>query len=136
MKKLFILMPLLIAACASASTAPVRDGLRDGARAPVNRTAAAPVIALPADPIAALSRFGQADSLTTRQAAALLGPPDVDRRDGVGALLTWRLPSCALVLGFANDRLVSADPAPPRAGDARPTAAQCLSEARARRPQS
>ncbi len=66
----------------------------------------------------------------------MLGPPDVDRRDGAGALLTWRLSGCALVLGFAHDRLTSTAPMPRQTGAPTPSVAQCVDEARARRPQS
>lgn len=43
-------------------------------------------------------------ALTVDQALAHLGPAQVDRREGRGALLTWKRRSCALTLVFAQDR--------------------------------
>ena len=62
----------------------------------------------------------------------MFGPPDVERRDGAGALLVWTLPSCALTLGFANDRLRTVEPGPRRTGEMAPTLQACVTEARAR----
>ena len=127
MKTILLIAALALAGCAATRTSPAAGAVSP----PVAPRSAA--IVLPTDPVADLSRFAQADSLTPLQASALLGPPDIDRRDGIGALLTWRLQSCALVLGFANDRLVSTDIAARQQGAATPTAAQCITEAQARR---
>lgn len=85
-----------------------------------------------ADPTTALLRAGTADAITTAEARSLFGPPDVDRRDGAGALLVWTFPTCALTLGFANDRLRTVEPGPRRTGEAAPTLQACIAEARTR----
>jgi hypothetical protein len=61
----------------------------------------------------------------------------VDRREGAGAMLAWRLPDCALALGFSTDRqgrlrltFVQADP--PKSGAPSPSQAQCAASAKAR----
>lgn len=69
---------------------------------------------------------------------AALGPPDVDRREGAGAMLAWRLPDCALALGFAADgqgrlRLRVAQGDAPKPGLPAPSLAQCAQQARDRR---
>lgn len=115
---------LLLAACATSSPAPISSG---GGRPP-ERIAPAPRL----DAAQALARAGAADAITTAQARALLGAPDVDRRDGVGALMVWTLPGCALALGFAHDRLATVEPGPRRTGDRTPTVTECLAELRAR----
>ncbi|MDX2235268.1 MAG: hypothetical protein NW200_12290 [Hyphomonadaceae bacterium] len=115
---------LVLASCAATGPAPVGAG---GPRRPV---AAAPSARL--DPAAALLRPGAADATTIAEARAMFGPPDVDRRDGVGALQVWTLPTCALTLGFANDRLRTVEPGPRRTGAPAPSLQTCIAEARAR----
>lgn len=68
---------------------------------------------------------------------AALGAPDVDRREGAGAMLAWRLPECALALGFAADgqgrlRLSVVQADAPRPGAPVPSVGQCVAQARAR----
>ena len=116
---------LLLAACASSGPAPVSTG---AAHRPPPRPTSAPRL----DAAHALSRAGQSDAITTAQARTLFGAPDVDRRDGVGALMVWTTPGCALALGFANDRLATVEPGPRRTGDPAPSVAECLAELRAR----
>lgn len=116
---------LLLSACAASSPAPVSAGV--SAR-PAPRAAAGPRL----EAANALARAGAADAITTAQARALFGAPDVDRRDGIGALMVWTTPGCALALGFANDRLVTVGPGPRRTGDRAPSVAECLAELRAR----
>lgn len=127
---------LFLCACAATDPAPVIDATARTGAAGGSAGAALSSPAVSLDPVAALSRLGAPDSINTRQAASLLGPPDVDRRDGAGALLTWRLSTCALVLGFANDRLTSTVPMARQSGAPAPSVAACVNEARARRPQS
>lgn len=116
---------LLLAACASSSPAPVSSA---GSVRPTLRASAGPRL----DAASALARAGAADAITTTQARALFGAPDVDRRDGIGALLVWSTPGCALALGFVNDRLATVEPGPRRTGDRAPSVAECLAELRAR----
>jgi len=66
------------------------------------------------------------------------GTADIVRRDGAGAALTYRLPTCALLLVFSADnrntmRLAQAHVGARRAGETSPSLAQCASEAAARR---
>lgn len=84
-------LALFAAACASGgpSVTPRATGLSAADRS---------------DPLGALRRIGAGDSITPEGAKALFGQPDVERRDGAGALLTWRTPTCALALAFAADR--------------------------------
>ena len=120
---------LLLAACASSGPAPVSGGAP-----PARARSHTPPAHL--DAASALARAGASDAITTAQAKALFGAPEVERRDGVGALLVWTTPGCALTLGFANDRLRTVEPGPRRTGDAAPTVQQCLAELRARAPTS
>ena len=67
----------------------------------------------------------------------MLGAPDISRRDGAGAALTYRLDHCALLLIFTADthnamRLAEANPGPRRPADPAPALDQCVAEARAR----
>ncbi|MBL8559547.1 MAG: hypothetical protein JNM47_12545 [Hyphomonadaceae bacterium] len=120
---------MLLAACASSNPAPISTGA--SARAPA-RTTTAPRL----DAANALARAGAADAITTAQARALFGEPDVERRDGIGALMVWTTPGCALALGFAHDRLTTVEPGPRRTGDRAPGLTECLAEMRARSAQS
>jgi hypothetical protein len=114
----------LLAACASTAPAPVSGAgrPRSSSQTPHARL----------DATTALLRAGTADAITIAQARALFGAPDVDRRDGVGALQVWTLPSCALTLGFANDRLRTVEPGPRRSGEPPPSLQTCIAEARSR----
>jgi hypothetical protein len=127
---------LLAAACASSPAASIPSSAAKSAKArPGARPAPPPaaMVRLPdGEPAALLARVGQPDALSPLQAAELLGPPDVYRRDGVGALLTWRLESCALVLGFVDDRLAHVSPDARIPGAPAPSLNQCVAEARAR----
>lgn len=115
-----------LAACASTGpSAPIAAG---GLRARPPSPHARPH----GDPATALLRAGATDAISPDDARAMFGPPDVDRRDGAGALLVWTLPHCALTLGFANDRLRTAEPGPRRTGEMAPTLQACIAEARAR----
>ena len=85
-----------------------------------------------------MAAAGRPDAPGPEALIAALGAPDVDRREGAGAMLAWRLPGCALALGFATDgagrlRLRVAQADPPTLGGAAPTLAQCASQAQARR---
>lgn len=69
----------------------------------------------------------------------MFGLPDIARQEGSGAMLTYRLQSCALVLMFTADarnelRLAEANAGPRRAGEPAPSLDQCASEASARAP--
>ena len=123
---LLFLASLATSGCASGVVDP--SILRTGAPPPVRARTQAPV-----DATTALLRAGTPDAISAAQARALLGPPDVERREGVGALLVWTGSSCALALGFAKDRLSTVEPGPRRTGDPAPGLQVCLAEIRARR---
>lgn len=66
----------------------------------------------------------------------MFGKPDVERRDGAGALLTWRAERCALILGFSSERLQTAVAGPARTGERAPGLAECVAAVRSRIPVS
>ncbi len=86
------LLSLALAACASVPPAPTPS-------------APAPTLAGPAPSRAAglLRAAGAATAPTIAEAQAILGPADIARTDGAGAMLTYRLETCALLLVFAAD---------------------------------
>jgi hypothetical protein len=117
---------MALAACATAPP-PQSAPVASAAAAQPNRAAAL------------LAQAGAGDAPTQSVIERTLGPPDIARRDGVGAALTYRLQTCALLLLFAADanntmRLREAYAGPRRAGEAAPTLDQCAEEAGARRP--
>jgi hypothetical protein len=120
----WLVVLVLLAGCASAPAGLPRAGaVSEGDRA---------------DPASALRRLGAADSLTLEGARALFGGADVERREGAGAILTYRTANCAVTLVFAADgagalRLGAMEA---RARDQRaapPPLEQCVNEAMARR---
>ena len=130
-RALTVALAALLAGCASGVVPAGPVGAPAG---PVRGARGAP--AMSGDLTSVLLRAGTANAITTSQARQLLGPPDVERRDGAGALMVWTLPSCALTLGFANDRLRTVDPGPRRTGDPAPGLQTCVAEAHARTPVS
>ena len=90
------------------------------------------------DGAAALAKVGKPDAPTYEQVLGLFGEADVATREGQGGLLSYRLPACALALGFAKDKagalrlaVVEAGPLTPR--DGAPSLADCAAMAQARR---
>ncbi len=85
-----------------------------------------------------LSSAGGANAASRAEVERALGAPDIERRDGAGAALTYRLPTCALLLLFSADqrdtmrlREVHADAR--HAGAPAPSQSACAAEAEARR---
>jgi hypothetical protein len=71
---------------------------------------------------------------TEAEARARLGAPDVARAEGKGALWTYRLSDCALLVFFRSEgdgprRLSGASSSPRRRGDAPAPVDACLNEA-------
>lgn len=122
------ILALLLAACASSGSAPISTG----AASPRGHGRPAPSARL--DVANALASAGAPNAITTAQARALFGAPDVERRDGIGAMMVWTTPGCAFTLGFANDRLKLVEPGARRTGDHAPSVAECLAELRTRTP--
>jgi hypothetical protein len=90
-----------------------------------------------ADPVAALRRAGAGDAMTPEGARVLFGRADIERVDGAGAMLTYRMQTCALALVFAAPnggdlRLGAIEAAARNPRTPAPSLAQCVSEARAR----
>jgi hypothetical protein len=122
---------LLLAACATAPAAP--DA---GENLPV--APPAPAVSSRSSALDLLARSGQADAPTIGGVQAALGSPDVERREAAGAIVTYRLESCALVLLFATDtqnqmRLVGVERAARLPGAETPSLEACASELDARR---
>jgi hypothetical protein len=91
-----------------------------------------------ANPANALRRAGATDAMTPEGAHTLFGTGDVERVDGAGAMLTYRMPTCALALVFAADgagdlRLGAVEAAARDQRSPRPSLEQCVTEALARR---
>lgn len=112
----------LVSACATAG-API---------APPPQSVAA---AAPSQLFALLARAGHADAPTEAEVTRALGAPDISRRDGVGAALTYRFEACALLLLFSADernamRLREAHAGPRRNGSATPSLDQCVGQPR------
>jgi hypothetical protein len=86
-----------------------------------------------------LRRAGGADAPSEQEVARLMGRPDLVRREGAGAAITYRFEQCALLLLFTADerntmRLREAAPGARQAGATAPTLDQCAAEADARAP--
>jgi hypothetical protein len=110
--------------------------------APAASTSATPTTA--ATPAASsrgaqlLASAGRENAASRAELDRVLGAPDIERREGAGVALTYRLESCALLLLFtANNRnemrLAEAHASARRAGEATPSLEQCAAEAAARR---
>jgi hypothetical protein len=118
---------LLVGACAATTpTAPT-------AAAPAAITAAAP-----SRGAQLLASAGRADAASRDQLVRTLGAPDIERREGAGLTLTYRLENCALLLLLTADarnemRLAEAHATARRAGEAAPSLEQCAAEAAGRR---
>lgn len=119
---------LALAACATpASNAPSAAG-PIGAEAPGYSSLAAQLLA----------SAGRADAPSRSEIDRAFGAPDIERREGAGVALTYRLESCALLLLMSADarnemRLAQAHASARRAGEPAPSLEQCAAEAAARR---
>lgn len=116
----------LLAACATASPSTPATASQSGA-APVQPSRAAQLLAA----------AGRADAPSQRDIERALGAPDIMRRDGAGAALTYRLQNCALLLLFAADgrnemRLAEVHPSARTVETPAPSLEQCAAEASAR----
>lgn len=81
-----------------------------------------------------LATAGRDNAATQADVVRLLGAPDIERRDGAGVALTYRLENCALLLLFAADdrnamRLAEAHPSARRPSEPAPSLAACATEA-------
>jgi hypothetical protein len=118
---------LLLGACATA--------------APPAQTPATPApAASPAQSRGAqlLASAGGAHAASRAELERALGAPDIERREGAGLALTYRLQTCALLLLLTADqrnemRLAEAHASARHPGEAAPTLDQCAAEAAGRR---
>lgn len=104
---------------------------------PIAASQATTSSAAPSRALQLLRAAGGAEAPTQEEVERTLGAPDIARRDGAGAALTYRLESCALLLLFSADhqqamRLAAAHPSA-RQGQQAPSLEQCAAEASARR---
>lgn len=83
-----------------------------------------------------MARAGQRDAPTLDAIERRFGQADVARRDGAGAILTYRAEACSLVLVFAQEgqamRLADAQSQPRRAGETAPALGDCAAAAETR----
>jgi hypothetical protein len=87
-----------------------------------------------ADDAPATPAFGGLASITEADARARLGPPDIARTDGAGAMWTYRLPDCALFIFFRSTagqplRVSGASAGPRRRGQPPAPIETCVAEA-------
>jgi hypothetical protein len=119
---------LALAACATAApSAPASDATAPAATSPAASSRAAQLLA----------SAGRADAPSRRELDRAFGAPDIERREGAGVALTYRLQSCALLLLLTADarnemRLAQAHASARQAGAAAPSLEQCAAEAAAR----
>ncbi|MBI1186453.1 MAG: hypothetical protein GC206_03860 [Alphaproteobacteria bacterium] len=101
---------------------------------PVAVSAPAPVEALPprSGYGAVIARAGGAGAPQLSDVVRRLGEADIDNREGVGAMLTYRADACALVLVFASDTLAEAHALPRQTGGAAPALDDCVEAVYAR----
>lgn len=120
---------LALSACATATpTAPAATETAPAAATPAASSRAAQLLA----------SAGRADAPSRPELERALGAPDIERREGAGVALTYRLESCALLLLLTADgrnemRLAEAHASARQAGAAAPSLEQCAAEAAARR---
>ena len=86
-------LALALAACATAPSAPATTTAPAASPAPGGSDTAFARL---------LRRAGEADAPTLEAEERRLGEADIARREGAGAMLTYRAESCALVLIFAG----------------------------------
>lgn len=104
---------------------------------PVETSAASPV-SRPSPALALLRAASHEASAPTREEVVrILGEPAIMRQDGAGAALTYRTPTCALLLLFEADaqnahRLTLVHINARRAGVPAPSLEQCAAETPAR----
>ena len=119
---------LALAACATAAPSAPSAGASAPAETPSYSSLATQLLA----------SAGRADAPSRAELNRAFGAPDIERREGAGVALTYRLESCALLLLLTADarnemRLAEAHASARRAGEAAPSLDQCAAEAAARR---
>jgi hypothetical protein len=119
---------VLMGACATTAPAASTSATSTAAVAPAAPSRAAQLLA----------SAGGANAASRADLDRVLGVPDIERREGAGVALTYRLASCALLLLLTADgrnemRLAEAHASARRAGEQAPSLEQCAAEATARR---
>lgn len=119
---------VVLAACAATAPSAPTIGPSAPAEAPRYASLAAQLLA----------SAGRADAPSRAELDHAFGAPDIERRDGAGVALTYRLESCALLLLLTADarnemRLAEAHASARRAGEPTPSLEQCAAEVAQRR---
>ncbi len=115
---------VVLSGCASTAPSPAPSGAASEANAPSYPSLAAQLLA----------SAGRADAPSRAELDRAFGAPDIERREGAGVALTYRLESCALLLLLTSDtrnemRLAEAHASARRAGEPAPSLEQCAAEA-------
>lgn len=81
-----------------------------------------------------LAGAGRDNAATQADVVRLMGAPDIERREGAGVALTYRLQNCALLLLFSADqrnamRLAEAHPSARQPSQPAPSLDSCAAEA-------
>jgi hypothetical protein len=123
----FLLLSALLALAACATTAP-------SAPSPDASASATEAPSYPSLAAQLLASAGRADAPSRAEIDRAFGAPDIERREGAGVALTYRLETCALLLLMTADarnemRLAEAHASARRAGEAAPSLEQCAAEA-------
>ena len=140
MRKPILILAALAALASPPGAAAARPRHKPPAAAPAPKAAtpAAPE-ADAADPAAPTPAFGGLAALSEAQARARLGPPDIARSEGSGAMWTYRLPDCALFVFFRSTggqplKVSGASAGPRRRGQTPLPVEACIAQARAGKP--
>ena len=137
MRKL-VLIVIALAAAGGADARPRHHATHAHARAAAtapSRPAAAAGPDADRDPPGPAQAFGGLAALSEDQARARLGAPDIARSEGSGAMWTYRLPDCALMVFFRKAeggplRVSAAVAGPRRRGVAPQPLETCVAQAR------
>jgi hypothetical protein len=140
MRKLALIV-IALAAAGAADARPRHRTIHPRAAAataapPSRPDAAAGPEAADREPPGPAQAFGGLAALNEAQARVRLGPPDIARGEGAGAMWTYRLPDCALFVFFRSAagqplRVSGASAGPRRRGQTPPSVEACIAQARA-----
>lgn len=137
MRSLVLILAALATAAAPgvSEAARARHKLRPAPPATADAHPAAPDAAAGLDAAGPTPSFGGLAALGEAEARARLGPPDIARSEGAGAMWTYRLNDCALFVFFRHAagqplRISGVSAGPRRRGQAPPPVETCIAEAR------
>ena len=143
-RKLVLILAVLAAAAPCASEAAkarhrIRHVVHPAPPAKAETRPAASDAAGGLDASAPMPAFGGLAALDEAEARSRLGPPDIARSEGAGAMWTYRLTDCALFVFFHSAagqplKVSGVSAGPRRRGQAPPPAETCIAEAGVGRP--